>query len=299
MSLTANDLILFAHVIDAGSFSRAAERLGLPKSTLSRRITQLENQLGERLLTRSTRKLTITDFGERILEHARRLLEETEAAQSLALHRQVVPQGTLRVSMPPEFHELSVVELIQRFHQDYPQVRLELDLSARRVDIIAERFDIAVRITDRLPDDSTLVARQIVTLRNALYASPGYLARHGTPRQPADLVRHTGLVVIPSSGEAQPWRLSRDGERWDGLPETLLSSNSLGLQQALAVAGMGIVGVSERFARSHVEHGALVPILPGWTLPTVVAWCVMPGRRLLPERTRAFVELFRRVLEEN
>src|SRR5690606_26947216 len=298
MSLTANDLILFAHVIDAGSFSRAADRTGLPKSTLSRRITQLENQLGERLLTRSTRKLTITDFGESILEHARRLLEETEAAKSLALHRQVVPQGTLRVSLPPEFHELSVVTLIHRFRRNYPQVRLELDLSARRVDLIAERFDVAVRIADRLPDDSTLVARQVATLRNALYASPDYLARHGAPREPADLLQHTGLIVIPSSGDAQPWRLSCGAEKWEGMPESVLSANALGLQQALAAKGMGIVGLSERFVRNHVESGAMVPVLPEWSLPTVTAWCVMPGRRLLPERTRAFVDLFKQILDE-
>lgn len=299
MTLTANDLILFAHVIDAGSFSRAADRIGLPKSTLSRRITQLENQLGERLLTRSTRKLTITDFGERILEHARRLVEETEAAQSLALHRQVVPQGTLRISLPPEFRELSVVTLIRRFHQAYPQVKLELDLSARRVDLIAERFDLAVRIAARLPDDSTLIARQVAVLRNGLYASPGYLAQHGVPDKPSDVLQHTGLVIIPSSGEVEPWRLSRDGERWEGLPENVISSNALGLQQALAIEGMGIVGLSERFARKHVEKGMLVPVLPEWALPTVTAWCVMPGRRLLPERTRAFVELFKQILDED
>jgi len=299
MSLTANDLILFAHVMDAGSFSRAADRIGLPKSTLSRRITQLENQLGERLLTRSTRKLTITDFGERILEHARRLVEETEAAQSLALHRQVVPQGTLRISMPPEYRELSVVTLIRRFHQAYPQVKLELDLSARRVDLIAERFDLAVRIAGRLPDDGTLIARQVAVLRNGLFASPGYLAEHGVPNKPADLLQHTGLVIIPSSGEVEPWRLSRDGERWEGLPDNVISSNALGLQQALAIEGMGIVGLSERFARKNVEKGMLVPVLPEWTLPTVTAWCVMPGRRLLPERTRAFVELFKQILDED
>src|SRR5690606_4561084 len=195
MSLTANDLILFAHVIEAGSFSQAADRLDMPKSTLSRRITQLENQLGERLLTRSTRKLTITDFGERILEHARRLQDETEAARSLALHRQVIPQGTLRVSLPPEFNELSVVPLMCEFRREYPQVRLELDLSSRRVDLIAERFDVAVRIADRLPDDSTLIARQAAVLHNGLYASPHYLARQGTPSTPADLDSHTGLIL--------------------------------------------------------------------------------------------------------
>ena len=299
MSLTANDLILFAHVMEAGSFSQAAERTGLPKSTLSRRITQLENQLGERLLTRSTRKRTITDFGERILEHARRLLDETESAKSLALHRQVIPQGILRVSMPPEFNELSVVPLICEFRRRYPQVKLELDLSSRRVDLIAERFDVAVRITGRLPDDSTLIARQATVLNNGLYASPAYLAEHGTPTEPADLLQHTGLIVIASSsGEAPPWKLTRSSEHWEGMPDSVLTANSLGLQQALAIEHMGIVGLSEHFARRHVESGALVRVLPEWALPPVTVWCVMPGRRLLPERTRAFVELFAQMLNE-
>lgn len=297
MTVTANDLILFAHVIEAGSFSQAAERIGLPKSTLSRRITHLEDELGERLITRSTRKLTITDFGERMFEHARRLLDETEAARSLALHRQVVPQGTLKVSLPSEFRELSIVNLIRHYHQEYPQVRLELDLSARRVDLIVERFDVAIRIANRLPDDGTLIARQVTKLHNCLYASPAYLARHGTPTSPADLLNHTGLVLITSGGEAQSWRLSKGAEHWDGMSNTVLSSNSLGLQQALAIEGAGIVGLSARFARKPVALGQLTAVLPGWSLPTATVWCVMPGRRLLPERTRAFVELFKQILE--
>ncbi|HUH87362.1 MAG TPA: LysR substrate-binding domain-containing protein [Pusillimonas sp.] len=298
MTVTADDLILFAHVMDAGSFSQAAERIGLPKSTLSRRITHLENELGERLITRSTRKLTITDFGERMLEHARRLLDETEAARSLALHRQVVPQGILRVSLPPEFRELSIVTLIRRYHQEYPQVRLELDLSARRVDLIAERFDVAVRIANRLPDDGTLIARQVATLHNHLYAAPAYLAMHGTPTEPAQLLDHTGLSLISSGGEAMPWKLTNAQDQWEGVPSTVLSSNSLGLQQALAIEGAGIVGLSTRFARKPLELNQLTPVLPEWSLPTATVWCVMPGRRLLPERTRAFVDLFKQLLEE-
>ena len=149
MSLDANDLILFAQVMETGSFSRAAERTGLPKSTLSRRITTLETKLGERLLTRSTRRLAITEFGERILEHARRLLEETEAASAMALHRQGVPRGVLRVSMPPDFVELDLTPFLLQFAASYPEVRLELDLSPRRVDLLAERFDLAVRVASR------------------------------------------------------------------------------------------------------------------------------------------------------
>ena len=302
MSLDANDLILFAQVIDAGSFSRAAERTGLPKSTLSRRITQLETRLGERLLTRSTRRLAITEFGERILEHARRLLEETEAASAMALHRQGVPRGVLRgvlrVSMPPDFVELDLTPFLLQFAASYPEVRLELDLSPRRVDLLAERFDlavrIAVRIASRLPDDSTLVARKLCELQNGLYASPAYLARYGTPQQPQDLLKHIGL--IGGNGDALPWRLTRGAENWEGMPDGPLAANSPRLQRELAGHGMGIVGIDSRFAQDWFEQGLLQRVLPEWALPTVTIWCVTPGRRLLPARTSAFIEMLRGAL---
>lgn len=297
LSLHANDLILFAHVIDAGSFTRAAELTGLPKSTLSRRLSDLENALGERLMQRSTRKLVLTDFGESILVHARRLVDETEAATALALHRQVAPHGTLRVSLPPEYRELALVEVITEFTRRYPNVRLELDLSPRRVDLIAERFDVAVRAAVQLPDDSTLVARRITTLQNGLYASPRYLKRHGRPTQPSDLMEHFGLVLVTSGGEQQSWRLSRSGEHWEGLPANVLATNSLGLLQALAAQGLGIVGLSESYAAcTMVAEGRLERVLPDWSLPPTTIWCVTPGRRLLPQRTAAFIDLFKSVL---
>ncbi len=271
--------------------------MGLPKSTVSRRLSSLEKQLGERLLIRSTRKLAITEFGQRILEHARRMADETEAATALALHRQVTPQGTLRVSLPPEFRELSLVRFLSQFRREYPQVRLELDLSSRRVDLIAERFDIAVRVAGTLPDDSTLVARRVATLRNQLYASPRYVAEHGAPASPDALLQHAGLVLITSSGEPQAWRLSRGAERWEGMPANQLLSNSVGLQQALAIEGMGIVGLSDRYAHPLVAEGLLVPVLEDWELPAMTVWCTTPGRRLLPERSRVFIELFRDCLE--
>lgn len=296
VSLDANDLAIFARVIEAGSFSRAAERLGVPKSTLSRRMASLEATLGERLLTRSTRRLAITEFGEGILEHARRLLEEAEAAQALAQHRQAAPRGTLRVSLPPDFLELDLVPFLLRFAASYPEVRLELDLSPRRVDLIAERFDLAVRVAAQLPDDATLVARHLTTLLTGLYASPAYLARAGDPRTPADLLGHTGLRLITSSGEAQPWRLARGAERWEGLPSGPLAANSVGLQRTLATHGMGIAALSERFALPLVEQGLLRRVLPEWQLPAMTAWCVTPGRRLLPARTSAFIEMLRGAL---
>ena len=296
MSLDANDLILFAQVMETGSFSRAAERTGLPKSTLSRRITTLETKLGERLLTRSTRRLAITEFGERILEHARRLLEETEAASAMALHRQGVPRGVLRVSMPPDFVELDLTPFLLQFAANYPEVRLELDLSPRRVDLLAERFDLAVRVASRLPDDSTLVARKLCELANGLYASPAYLARYGIPEKPQDLLEHIGLRLIGGNGDALPWRLSRGAEQWEGMPDGPLAANSPRLQRDLARHGMGIVGIDDRFAQNWVEQGLLERVLPEWALPAVTIWCVTPGRRLLPARTTAFIDMLRAAL---
>lgn len=296
VQLLANDLILFAHIVAAGSFTRASDRVGLPKATLSRRLSELENQLGERLMQRSTRRLALTEFGQQMLEHAQALVEQSEAAGALALHRQAVPQGTLRASFPPEFRELSLVEVVSEFSRRYPDVRLELDLSTRRVDLVAERFDLAVRAAASLPDDNTLVARHIITLKNGLYASADYLNRCGRPQQPADLQQHAGLALATSQGDAQPWLLAQDEQRWEGLPQRSLSANSLGLLQALAMEDQGVVGLSERFAREGVKQGRLERVLPAWSLPPTMVWCITPGRRLLPTRTHAFIEVLREVL---
>src|SRR5258706_14837316 len=146
MNLEANDLMLFARVVDEGSFSRAAERVGLPKSTVSRRIALLESQLGERLLLRTTRKLTVTDFGHSVLEHAHQVTAEVEAAASLAQHRQIEPSGRLRLSMPADFAHVVLGQLLADFIEKYPLVSLEIDLTPRRVDLIGENFDLALRM---------------------------------------------------------------------------------------------------------------------------------------------------------
>src|SRR5690606_2155191 len=194
--------------------------------------------------------------------------------------------------------ELSIVEVVTQFTRRYPNVRLELDLSPRRVDLIAERFDVALRAASQLPDDSALVARRITTQYNNLYANPDYLKRNGTPTLPSDLLEHTGLILVTSGGEQQQWRLSNGKDYWEGLPLNILAANSLGLQQELAAKGLGIVALSERFAQPLIEAGRLARVLPGWSLPDTMIWCVTPGRRLLPQRTLAFVELLREVLAE-
>lgn len=289
MRIDPNDLLLFARVAETGSFSRAAELTGLPKSTLSRRISTLESQLGERLLQRTTRKLVITDLGLRLLDHARQIVAETEAAVALAQFRQERPSGVLRVSLPNDFANLVLARVLAEFTQHYPAITLELDLTARRVDILTEGFDIAIRFGD-LPDDATLVAIPLYTVRHGLYAAPDYLARRGTPSSPADLSAHALLRLMGRNRQLTHWALSRGEEQWAGELPSHVVANSPGLLVRLARQGGGIVSAPLDFARVYVASGELAPVLPDWAPPRVTAWAVFPGRRLMPTKTRVFID---------
>ncbi|WP_280152589.1 LysR family transcriptional regulator [Piscinibacter sp. XHJ-5] len=289
MNLEPNDLMLFARVADEGSFSRAAARVGLPKSTVSRRIATLESQLGERLLLRTTRKLTVTDFGHSVLDHARQVAAEVEAAASLAQHRQIEPSGRLRISMPADFANVVLSQMLADFIERHPAISLELDLTPRRVDLIGENFDLALRMGE-LADDSSLTARKFATMSVGLYASPGYLKRRGMPTEPEALMEHDALRLLQRNGDPLPWQLHRGDERWEGIPPGRATVNSPELLGRLARAGAGIATVNDHFAMPYVRSGELMPVLDEWTLPAASAWAVFPGRRLMPARTRVFLD---------
>lgn len=289
MNLEPNDLLLFARVADSGSFSRGAERLNLPKSTVSRRIAGLEGQLGERLFTRSTRRLALTDFGRSLLDHARRVAEEVEAVANLAQQRQAEPTGHLRVSMPADLAALLLAPAIAAFSRRYPRVRLDLDLSARRVDLVGENFDLAVRM-GVLQDDATLVARKLCDFQAALFAAPSYLARQGAPAIPEDLAGHTALRLLRRDGDPAPWRLEREGVVWEGVAPGTLAANSPGALLRLAREGAGIAAANRLLVASYLARGELAPVLPEWRMPSDTAWMVMPSRRLIPPKTRAFMD---------
>ncbi|MCV2357011.1 LysR family transcriptional regulator [Paucibacter sp. B2R-40] len=301
MSLDADDLLLFARVVEAGSFSRAAERVHLPKSTVSRRIAALEQRLGEKLLQRSTRSLTLTEFGAGVLEHARALAAEVDGALALALHRQQRPSGRLRVSMPGDLANLALPAMLSQFVLDHPAVTLELDLSPRRVDLIAEGFDLAVRMGS-LAQDSQLGARRLALLSNGLYASPAYVRSHGEPLLPEALEHLHGLMILSRSGDAMPWHLSKNtlgsagaqgelsAQVWQGVPSSRSLVNAPDLLLKMAFAGVGVAAVGEHFAQDYVARGELLRILPDWCLPAAECWAVFPERRLMPLRTRVFLE---------
>jgi DNA-binding transcriptional LysR family regulator len=290
MDLEPNDLLLFARIVEAGSFSMAAQRLDLPKSTVSRRIALLEARLGERLLQRTTRRLMLTEFGASLLEHARKVAEEVEAAGALAQHRQAEPSGKLRVSMPHDFANFGMSPMLARFMERYPAVSLELDLSPRRVDLVAENFDVAIRMGE-LPVDSTLNARRVVVNRLSLFASPGYLARHGIPEHPDDLAGHDLLCILSRSGRPVPWILQRGKVRWEREVQARLTANSPEMLARVACGGAGIAASSHLFADPFVQKGELVRVLPDWEMPEDSGWAVFPGRRLMPAKLRVFLDM--------
>lgn len=293
-NISADDYILFVAIVEQDSMVRAAEYLGMPKATVSRRLTNLEAALGQRLLLRTTRRLTLTDFGQEFLDHCRRVAEEVASTQDFVRSQEMQPRGRLRVSMPGEYAKQNFSRAIATFIETYPEIQLDLDLTSRRVDLIGERFDLAIRM-GTLDSDATLVARKIDEQSFGLYASPIYLALHPAPKKPDDLEHHAAVRLLSARGTAVPWKLIRGKADWEGVPPGRLTLNSLDVIQQLLLDGAGIGALPDRFVAEDVRLKRLVRVLPEWCLPAVPAWAVLPMRRYLPTKTRAFLshlELF-------
>lgn len=296
-NISADDYILFATIVERQSIVRAAEHLAMPKATVSRRLSNLEAMLGQRLLLRTTRRLTLTDFGQEFLDHCRRVAEEVASTLDFVRSREVRPHGRLRISLPGDYARQHFSRIIATFSEAYPEVQLDIDLASRRVDLIGERFDLAIRM-GTLENDASLVARKIDEQHISLYASPIYLALHPAPGHPDDLGHHMAVRLLSGRGSPIPWRLSRGKAVWEGVPPGRLSVNSPGVIQQLLLDGAGIGALPDRFAEEDVRQQRLVRVLPEWSLPVVPAWAVMPMRRYLPAKTRAFLAHFEQFLEQ-
>ena len=287
-NISADDYILFARIAEQESLVRAAEYLGMPKATVSRRLANLEELLGQKLLIRTTRRLTLTEFGQEFLDLCRRVAEEVATAQDFVHSQDVQPRGRLRVSMAEDYARYNLSHALATFIDTYPEIELELDLSARLVDLIGERFDLAIRM-GILENDSTLVARKIDEQHLGLYASPIYLSLHPVPKRPDDLLQHNSVRMLSNLGQPIPWKLSRGKAVWEGVPPARLAMNSIGVIQQLLLDGAGIGALPNRFTQEDVRQKRLVRVLPEWSLPSVPAWAVMPMRRYLPAKTRVFL----------
>lgn len=296
-NISADDLILFATIAEQESLVRASEHLAMPKATVSRRLTNLEAALGQRLLLRTTRRLTLTEFGQEFLDHSRRVAEEVATVQDFVRSQEMQPRGRLRVSMPGDYARQHFSRAIATFIETYPEIQLDLDLTSRRVDLIGERFDLAIRM-GALTNDSTLVARKIDEQNFGLYASPIYLSLHPAPKHPDDLEQHAAVRLLSARGNAVPWKLIRGKTFWERVPPGRLTLNSPDMIQQLILDGAGIGALPDHFVAEDVRLKRLVRVLPKWSLPAVPAWAVMPMRRYLPMKTRVFLDHIEQFMEK-
>jgi len=281
------DMLVFAAVARAGSLTRAGQALGLPKSTVSRRLAALEERLGTRLLLRSTRKLALTEAGEAFLERCQRLADDVDDALALASELSGEPRGTLRVSMVPDIGAMLLQETVARFSARHPRITLELEESGRYVDLTTEPYDLAIRAGALA--DSSLVARPLVQIVSGVFASPAYIAQHPPPETPADLARHA-FVVLAGRTRFDRVTLQAGARRVEvPLPGSVTVSTS-GMQRGLALAGAGAMIYPVRFCEDAVASGQLVRLLPDWSTAPAPLWIVTASRRLLPRKTVLFIE---------
>ncbi|MDD9937808.1 MAG: LysR family transcriptional regulator [Myxococcales bacterium] len=291
MSETIEDLDavrVFVRVVQAGSFTAAARRLDMPKSTVSRRVAELEEGLGARLLHRTTRKLALTDVGSVYFTRVERAIGALEDAERALTDLQDVPRGPLRVTAPIDLALNTLASMIADFQRAYPEVLVHIDASNRHVDLIAEGFDLALRAGQRLADTS-LTARKLVQSSAGLFASPAYLAEHGTPESIEDLDRHAFVMLRAERFEAQQRLRGPDGEV-EFVVRGALSSNDLGMMRRLVRLDSGIAVLPFIECASDVREGLLKRVLPQYQSTGGAVWAVYPSPRHLTPKVRAFID---------
>jgi DNA-binding transcriptional LysR family regulator len=280
------DMALFVEVARAGSFTKAAERLAIPTSTLSRRIQALEKSLRIKLMLRTTRSIELTDAGGIYLKRCADIVDAARVAHENIRDSANAPRGHLRVSMTGDFGPIFIAPYLAKFRAAYPDITFELDMSPRRVDLTTEPFDLALRIG--MLEDSSLVARRLALLRVALYASPSYIATRGSLRRPEDLEVHDAIPTYRGANGAH-WTLSNGQEIRRISLKSPVVANSLGMIRMLAISGAGIGLLDEAMVSQDVKHGRLVRVLPQWSLDRIPINAVTASR-LIPQKTRVLID---------
>ena len=278
----------FVRVVEAGSISAAADRLGVAKSAVSRRLKELEKHLGVELFHRTTRKMNLTDTGRSFYHQAVRILDDVLEAEIATSQAHGTLKGSLKIALPSSFGLMHMGPVINDFLKEHPQIEFDLDFNDREVDLIQEGFDLAIRIAD-LPD-SSLIARRFASIKTVICASPDYLEQMGVPQSPDDLIQHRCLV----------YSLLRDMEYWyltdangneikTRVRPYLKASTGEFLRDAAAEA-RGIILVPTFIAYKEIESGALVPLLKEYKTPQIKAYAIYPQTRHLSQRVRTFVD---------
>lgn len=282
-----NDIVVFTKVVETKSFTGAADLLGLPKSTVSRKLAQLEERLGVRLVQRTTRKLALTDIGEAYYERCARIVADVSLAEQLVTDMQASPRGRVRITAPIDLSTRYLGAIIAEFLADHPDIYIELDSSDRVVDLIEEGYDIAIRFGQLA--ESTLIARRLCSIDSMLCASPAYLARRGAPKAIEELDDHDRLLFTPTPRN-QSWTLHSGEQSYEFGRPARFASNNYGAVRDYAVAGGGIAMLSDFMIASDIADGTLVHVLPGWAGRTTDCHAVYPARQNLPPRISLFLD---------
>ncbi|CAJ4636718.1 LysR family transcriptional regulator [Burkholderia pseudomallei] len=280
---------VFARVVECANFTRAADTLGMPRSSVSAAIQELEGRVGARLLHRTTRKVTPTQDGAALYERCLRLIADVEETENLFRHSIVGPSGTLRADMPGRIGRLIVAPALPEFLERYPQISVELGITDRAVNLIEERVDCVLRVGTL--SDSGLVARAIGDLPLINVASPAYLARHGVPRTPADLERHRLVnYASPSNGRVAPWEWVEGDEVKRVALRARVTVNSAEAYIACCLAGLGLIQIPAYDVNAHLRAGELVEVLPDHRAAPMPMTLLYPHRQHLSRRFQVFAE---------
>lgn len=281
----------FVRVVEAGTFTKAADSLGLPKPTVTRLIQSLETHLQTRLLNRTTRRVTVTPDGEAYYEHALRLLGELDEVESSMTRAKANPRGRLRVDVGAAVGQWLLIPALPDFHARYPDIQIDLGVSDRPVDLIGENVDCVLRggeITEQ-----SLVARRIAEFHTVMCASPEYLDKHGTPTHPNDLEsgsHHVVNFLSHRTGRPYPFTFNKDGEHLEVTARHVLSVNDSNANIAAGLAGLGLVRATTFQAEAHFASGQLVPVLLDWCADAIPIHVVYPPNRHLSKKVRVFVD---------
>jgi len=284
-----NELLVFTRVVQAGSFTAAARRLKMPKSSVSRKVSDLEERIGARLLHRTTRKLGLTDAGRIYFERAAPIVSDIEQVDQAVGELQAAPRGLLRVTAPLSFALIG--PMVAAFLERYPDVHVELVCSDRVVNLVEEGFDVAIRAGHLV--DSALIARRLGAFKRVLVASAGYLKRHGRPKSPADLEKHP-CIVFESTPTPTLWTLHSGEKTIDVRVPARLLANDMDLMLDAARGGIGIAWLPEHLLAVDLARGRLKRVLTDWTSPETPVHAVYPSARHLSPKVFAFVELLRK-----
>lgn len=278
---------IFAKVSETGSFSAAARSLGVSNSVVSKYVSGLEERLGVTLIQRNTRRLVLTDIGLGYLERCQRILSDVEEANLAATNEHAQPRGTLRINSALSFGQRYLGPVVSEYGAAYPDVTLEIALDDRRVDILEEAFDLAIRIGAL--EDSSLIARRFANVRRLCAAAPSYLEKNGTPQHPRDLKKHNCLI-FGRGGWLEPWQVNgADGEMLIDCGGNLFCNNG-DLILAAAVEGAGIISMPDFIVWDSVKDGRLVPVLEDYVFPEMGVYAVYAPSRHLSAKIRTFVD---------